>query len=109
MQADILDFFIIYMNLNLILQFLFFVQFRHSILNGREFHLTINNIVGRAGRDALGELTTVIGNQVPTGMLLAVRMDCDFDAIDRTVVRPVSRTGNQTIMSFGILFLCGRI
>ena len=107
MQADIPDFFIINMNLDLVLKFLFFVQLGNAVFNGREFDLAVNDIVARARGHSLGKFTAVIGNQVPGGVLLPFRMDGYPYAIERAVIRPIGCTGNNTIMSFGVLFfLC---
>src|ERR1017187_4660962 len=69
------------------------------------FEIGGEDVVGLAGRNALGKFAHVIGNDLPAGLLGFIGSAADFhrDAVHGMIVRTPDRSGNESVgLAFGL-------
>jgi hypothetical protein len=73
------------------------------------FEVGGEDVVGFSGRNALGEFTVVVGEDLPADFVGLVGGAADFDshAVDGTIIRPPHGAGNQSIGLFILVLRSG--
>src|SRR6185503_11303670 len=62
----------------------------------------MDQVIIRSGRHTLGKFSAMVRDQVPARMLLVLRSDGDFYAIERPVIRSISSAEDEGV---GLFFL----
>src|SRR4029077_14870922 len=106
MHANVLPLFVFYVDLGFALKPFLFRHLRFAVRARRRIlRFALNQVISRPGRYALGEFPTMVRNQFPILVLLALPTDGDPDSVQRPVVRPISGAKDQAIGFFRFLLV----
>src|SRR5579859_932927 len=97
MQADVLSLIFIQMDLRGTFKLLLFRRLRLTFDNWCDHRLAGNLIVTGSWGNTLGKFATMVRHQLPAGGFVARQVDCDPDAVQRTVIRAVGGAKNKAI------------
>jgi len=109
MQAYILPFLAIYMNLGFGSKFLFFTLIRvfGGLFGIHNLKFSGHNIIGRPGWDTKGKLTLPVREKLPLGAILASRVNFHFSSIDCEISWTVSGAKDESVMLPEIFIISG--